>query len=480
MAAWDRRTPDQNNKQREAAVKSQVLDAVGPFSPWWRERFAALGRTPADAATIAGLRTLPAYGERDLCPEGDPAASAALVLQRDETGFARHAPGPALRKALALRLAAPGSYRRLLEADSRATSFVWAGLGVRFPVASTRSDLDVIARAGARLWAVLGLTGADLVVSALAGPPSAASQALTLAALASGTPAMAPGPELADLLAALSLLPATVLIVDAADAARLLDDLDEAGADLTALSTVLLVGGAAAAERAAVTDALARVGASAAVALAVHAPSGHRLLWAECRSGGAEAGLHTYPDLEVLDLIEAETGELRSDSMAGGGELVLTQLGLRGSALLRWRSGDLAQAIATDPCPSCSRAVPRVLGLARAALVPTLALRTGPQAVDLRGVSGALEGRADVAGWTVVVGPSPRDGADELLVFVVPAAGADPVEVAVGVARDVRTGSGLLPTQVVLSEAGDLPAGGTALLPRVVLRAAPAAGRARG
>ena len=468
MASWDRRTPDQNHKQQEAAVKSQVLDAVGPFSPWWRERFGALGRTPADAASVAGLAALPAFGERDLCPDGDPATAAGLVLQADEQGFALHAHGPALRRSLALRMAAPDSYRRLIEADTRPTSFVWAGLGVRFPVASTRTDLDVIARVGARLWAVLGLTADDLVVSALSGPPTATAQALHLAALAAGCPAMAPGPALSDLLTALALLPATVLVVEAAAAAGLLEALDDGGADLTGLTTLLCVGALGDDERQASSDALSRVGAAAAVVLALHVPEGHRLPWAECRTGGGPTGLHTYPDLDVVGVVDAETGEATD---APGGELVLTQLELRGSALLRWRTGDLVASIATAPCPACGRTVPRLLEVQRGALVPEMALRPAlARRVDLRGVSGALTGRADVAGWTIVTGPSPRDGFDELLVHVVPVEGADPAEVAIGVARDVRAGSGLLPTQVVLARPGELPVGGTALLPRVVRR----------
>jgi len=84
-------------------------------------------------------------------------------------------------------------------------------------------------------------------------------------------------------------------------------------------------------------------------------------------------------------------------------EVVLTQLGLRGSALLRWRTGDLADSLEEARCPACSRTVPRVVGTRRGALVPALALRTGLRRVDLRSVSGALVGRADVADWRVLV-----------------------------------------------------------------------------
>jgi phenylacetate-coenzyme A ligase PaaK-like adenylate-forming protein len=461
---WDRRTPQQRAKQQEAAVRSQVVDAVGPFSPWWRDRLKALGRTAASVATVDAVRALPAVGERDVCPDGDPAGAAALVLQATEAGYALHAEGPQLRKALAARLAVPGSYRAVVEGDTRPTSYVWAGLGVRFPVASTRRDLDVVARAGARAWQVLGLTPADVLVSALPLLPTAASQALQLAATGAGVPALHVGDDPDDVAEALRLVPATVLAVPAATAERAVDDLDEAGAPLATVTTLLLVGAPTDDERAGALDALSRAGARGAVALALHVPDGHRLPWAECRQGGAAAGLHTHPDLELVDGVDPDTGEGAPSS--GPVEVVVTQLGLRGTALLRWRTGDVAQSVVDAACPGCGRTVPRVLGVRRGALVPRLALRRGPQPVDLRSVTGALAGADGVADWRVVVQGSPRDGSDQLLVHVVPAAGADEADVAVAVARDVRAAAGLLPTQVVVDSA--LPSG-EPLTPRVLI-----------
>ena len=469
MAAWDRRTPQQLAKQREAAVRNQVVDAVAPFSPWWKARLKTLGRKAVDVGSLAGLSALPAVGERDVCPDGDPSGMAALVLQGSESGFALHAEGPVLRRALASRLARPGSYRAIVEADTRPTSFVWAGLGVRYPVASTRSDLDLVARAGARLWQVLGLTRSDVVVSALATTPTASTRALELAALGAGSPMLAPGDDVEAVTAALQLVPATTLAVSAAVAAQLLDDLDEAGAGLENLRTVLLVGGAYDDERAAVRDALQRVGATKDCAvLAVHVPEGHRLLWGDCRESGGRTGLHTYPDLDVVQLVDPETGE----AATGGGpfEVVVTQLGFRGTALLRWRTGDLADGLDEGACPSCGRTVPRVTGLRPGALVLPLELRSGMRQVDLRGVSAALVGRADVVDWRVVVGRSARDGSDEVLVHVVAADESDEAEVAVAVARDVRAAAGLLPTQVVVAEEDELPSGGSALGRRVLSR----------
>jgi hypothetical protein len=456
MASWDRRSPASTAKLQSAALRSQVVDAVAPFSPWWRARLRDLGRTAQQVSTREGLAELPAAGERDVCSDGDPRDAAALVLQAGETGWALHAEGPRLRAALARRLTSPGSYAALVEADTRPTSFVWAGLGMRFPVASTRGDLDVVARAGARLWQVLGLTRADVAVSGLPLLPTAEVQALELGALGAGAPLLAPGDDVDDLAEALLLVPATVLALPAADAAEVLDALDEAGAALSELRTLLLVGAPDDDERARAADALTRAGVEAAV-LGVHVPDGHRLAWAECREGDGRTGLHTYPDLELVEVVDAETGERGG---AGGlSELVLTQLGLRGTALLRWRTGDVVDGVTSDPCPACGRTVPRVLGARRAALVPVLDLTEGAVAVDVRAVTGAVLGRSEVADWRVDLRPRPRDGADRLLVHIDVYRGHDAAALAVDVAQAVRAAAGLLPSQVVVHDDGALPGG---------------------
>src|SRR2546430_246268 len=92
-------------------------------------------------------------------------AAAPASSPRGERGFALHAQGPTLRRAIGLRLTRRDAYRRVVETDTKPTTYTWTGLGFRYPVASTRGDLDVVARAGARLFRVLGITGDDAVLS---------------------------------------------------------------------------------------------------------------------------------------------------------------------------------------------------------------------------------------------------------------------------------------------------------------------------
>lgn len=436
MPTWDRRTPEQQAKVRDAALRRQLRDAVGPFSPFWRDRFAALRVKAASIETAKDLTKLPAVGERDVCPSGDPAEAARLVLQADEAGFALHAYGPDLRKAMVYRALGSARYHRAVEAQVRPTVYHFAGRAMTFPVASTRSDLDVVARAGARAWSVLGLTAADVLVSAVPVGATLDHTFLTYAALGAGAPALFPGADRDAVAEALRVVTATVLAVRPEDALSLLG-----GLDLGGITTVLLVGVADDDTVRAVRD-LAK-----ATVLGLWGPDEGRVMWAQCKeSADASTGWHTYPDLDLVELVDPETGKPSDDR----GEVTLTQLGLRGSALLRWRTGDVVAApIATAACPACGRTVPRVPAQVKIShLHVRVGLRQGEEHVDLRSVAGALEGRTDLAAWTVEVVPSPREHDADLLVFI--AANGDETDAAMGVYRDVRAAAGVTPSQVVV------------------------------
>jgi hypothetical protein len=245
--------------------------------------------------------------------------------------------------------------------------------------------------------------------------------------------------------AAIRLTPPTVLAVPTATAPRVLAELS----DLVSVRTLLLVGAPTDLERIAAAHALSRAGGSSTTKiLAVHAPTGTRVLWAECQQSGGTTGLHTYPDLEIVQTVDADSGA----ASAGGGELVVTQLGMRGSALLRWRTGDVVASIASGPCPSCGRVVPRVLGTRRGALVARF---DSGRVLDLRSIAGVLSGRRDVLDWRLVVGRRSRDGGMGATVHYEALNPNDP-SIVIGVASDIRQVTGTLPTQLVAADRFDL------------------------
>src|SRR4051794_1354682 len=471
VTSWDRRSDSRLRKLQDELVRAQAR-AVSSGSAYWKQRFAAAGRTASSINGAADLEALPAVGERDVSANGDGAAMAALVLHGGERQFALHTSGPQLRRAIRLRALRSSAYRRVVESETKPTTYAWTGLSFRYPLAYTRGDVDVVARAGARMWSVLGLSNEDALVSALPVGATVEHTALQYAALAAGAPALFPGAATDAVVAAARLAPPTVVAVATEAAPEIVAALADAAA-LGRLTTLVLVGAPSEEERAAAAQSLSDVGRTATV-LGVHAPSGARLLWAECRESAGATGLHTYPDLDVVQVVDPETGEPAGDGPGGGpsggtAELVLTSLAMRGSALLRWRTGDLVNRIDTASCPSCGRTVARVLGTRRAALV--VATDTG-RALDLRAVAGALTGRADLADWRVVVGGRERDGRGQVVVHLAPADSVEePGEVAVGAAADIRSLAGMLPSQLVVTDAADLASiEATELTRRVLLR----------
>lgn len=80
--------------------------------------------------------------------------------------------------------------------------------------------------------------------------------------------------------------------------------------------------------------------------------------WPECSPG---CGYHVIPDHALVEIVDPQTGEPRGEGEPG--EIVVTNLDARGTLLLRFKTGDLAQGgITYEPCPGCGRAFPRLLG----------------------------------------------------------------------------------------------------------------------
>lgn len=88
-----------------------------------------------------------------------------------------------------------------------------------------------------------------------------------------------------------------------------------------------------------------------------------KMAWPECPTLPHEgaSGFHLYPDLGFVELVNPQTG----DPVPPGapGEIVFTPLDARGTVVLRYRTGDIAEGGLTwEACPHCGRKCPRLLG----------------------------------------------------------------------------------------------------------------------
>lgn len=412
VTAWDER-----DVSEQARVRDRLLAAWLPMvmsgAPRWTRAADRLGMTAGQARDREALRRVPPVTELELLAGDDTGADA--VLAPTEQQVKAHAPVSTLRRlAVTIGREGPVDKRGVLLREYRPLQLQRAGIDGRFWVASSRTDLDRMHRAGARTAAVLGLTEDDVVVSAVRQAPDLAH--LATVHLAMGASLTAAHPRTTDgydeVIAAVRSLRPSVLVVEADEVEALGRALADAGAVPAGLRRVVVLGPPpddAARER--MAGAFAATDGTVGIR-AAWGPAESRLLWAECGPG---SGLHTYPDLELLEIVDPLTAE--GLDAGDDGELVLTSLGWHGTALVRFRTGVRVDGLTLEPCPSCGRTLPRLVGsIEPAAWQLPYTATDGNGIVDLRGIATVLSRTPGVVDWRVEL--SRGDGGDHLRVEV--------------------------------------------------------------
>lgn len=418
---WDRRSPTEQQRDRARLLASWLPDATS-YAPHWAEVVGAAGMAPGGPATAGDLARVPPSVQHDV----EERAGLGLV-QRPTAAQLEDAVQPPLLHRLGLGAGQdmPDRRRELLLEEFKPIHVIRGGVGDALAVASSRADVDRAMRAGVRTAALLGLTDHDYVVSSVPAGPTA--DYWRLQAMTMGTHMLALHPRghldgFERCVEAFALVPATVAACLPEEAVAWAELLASADADVSRVVCVLLLGPPVDDDRRQeIEDAWRAAGALERELVVRHAwaPDVHRATWVECRDG--VSGLHTVPDLELLEVLDPVTG-LDAD---GAGDLTVTTLGWRGTTLLRYRTGVRVEGIDTSPCPACGRTVPRIVGEVQdAAWHRRLARADGDVWVDARAVEAAASGLVGVRAWRVRLVRG-RDGGDG---YVVEAAGADGVE----------------------------------------------------
>lgn len=399
-AAWDRRTAKEQDRVQRLTL-ARWLPLVAGAARHWQERVEELGVAPGQFTDLAHLHQLRPSRGRELAWAGGT-GGAGLVLRPDENQFKAYADAEMLgRMVSSLRRDQDVGRRLVMLHEFQPVQVHRAGPFGQLHVVSSRSDLDRMHRTGARAAQVLGVDAGDVLLNAAPMTPTLDFYGVYHLALGASLLAAHPrgvgGGSGAIVDAARALMP-TVLVVRPAEALTVAQSLQADGADLQRLRLVVLLGPPPAAEfRAEVVEAYADAGATVEVRALWGPPEG-RSLWAEC---GAGHGLHTYPDLEVLEVIDPLTGR----PTVGDGDLTMTTMGWHGTALLRLQTGTWVDPLATGPCPGCDRTVPRLVGdLAPSAWEVEFAVDDeSVVALDLRGVPAVLSSWSQVTAWRAVL-----------------------------------------------------------------------------
>ncbi len=454
-STWFRRSADEHTRAQRLALR-QWLPAAASFSPFWAERFRQAGVDPEGVSSPADLRELSTVRERDVRDAGGR-GGPALVLRPSEDQVKASASFSVLRDvASAIRRFGTAGKRHGLLVEYKPIQLLPSGRDGRLALAYSRTDLDRLHRCGARAAAVLGLHDGDYLVSAL--PVDNSTRFWGLYHLALGSSMLAVHPRrVADALdrvvPAFRQVPATAVAVTPEEAIELAATLTEAGMDLSRLRRVVLCGPPPNDDRRpAIVEAWRAADAPPELEVAaLWGPPGVRAPWGETDLGDGRRGFVTYPDLDLVEVADPKGREVAD----GPGELVYTSLGWHGTALLRYRTGELVGGIVTDHAAPAGWTAPAVVGPVQTAAWEPVLRRDGRAIrVDLRGVPVALAGTADT--WQVelradpgdhppsehylvrVAGVEDRDRLEELHRRLAAAVGAEPLQILVQDSKEIE------------------------------------------
>ncbi len=405
-APWDQRSPDEQTRV-QGLVLDQWLPSAIAFTATWADLARDRGIGRGASQTRPELAAFPPVRELDLLRASGTGAPG-LLMRPTEDQVKAHAAGGTLRAiARSIRRSGPDGKRLALLTEYKPIHVHRGGVDDDLAIAYSRSDLDRLHRAGARAAAVLGLDDTDYLVSAVPAGPTLAWWGVYHLALGASMLALHPrgaGDDLERCLASFGLLPVTAVAVATDEAEALAGVIAGAdGVDAVRVDTVVLVGPPPSDEdRGRIAEAWQAAGASRDLRVrALWAPSEARALWAECAEGGA--GLHTYPDMEVVEVVDPLTGA-PSDA---DGDLTLTSAGWHGTALVRYQTGTYVGGVDRDACDACGRSVPRITGpFLPSAWQPRMTRSGGTERVDMRGVGAVLADEPAVGAWRVEVGPA--------------------------------------------------------------------------
>lgn len=167
----------------------------------------------------------------------------------------------------------------------------------------------------------------------------------------------------------------------------------------------LVLGGEKVAEglRARLRDLAAALGSPDVHVMATYGFTEAKMAWPECVGESHDSfGYHLSPDLGMVEIIDPKTGMVLPDGQPG--EIVFTPLNARGTVVLRYRTGDIAEGGLTgEKCPNCGRACPRLLGpISRVSEVRELKIdKVKGTLVNFNVLEHLLDDQRGIAAWQI-------------------------------------------------------------------------------
>ena len=451
---------------QDSALNAFINERVYPFHPHYRRLFDESGIDPAGVKSVADLQKLPFTYKEDIAPyTDDPDHPRHFVL---EPGFDKvklhKSKGwvPQMIDTEAAGAAAEQDFRE--EYQPVLPMFTTGRTAEPTPFFFTMYDLGRMKEAGRRLASVVASRAPEtydrsvVAVNNFPGPSHLAYWvALTGAEGAAITTVnTGGGPVLGNerILNIIERVRPTLFMGLPGYTYDLLRMAAAEGRDFSDLQIVAMGGdritqGA----REKIAALLEEMGAVDPVVTGAYGCTEMKYAWGDCGDDESR-GYHTYPDMEIIEVVDPETGKVLGEGETG--ELVVTNIDARGSVVLRYRTGDiLVGGYSLGQCPCCGRTMPRISSaISRRAVATEFVLtKIKGNLVNLNAFASILNQNVDILEWQVELRKrnDDPDDIDEVSVFLCPTSVGEVAGLRERIIDNVRTNLEFTPDKVVVT-----------------------------
>lgn len=412
-----------------------ITEHLYPFSPHYRKLFDKNKINPHKIKTVDDLRAIPFSSKNsflDALNEDPVGGTLAFCLQPNEEAIRRHLPKSDLMKFLCLNmLKGKDHVKKNLEKEYKPIFLTATAGTTNKPISFlyTSYDIENLYTYGKRLLDVMGIKKEKTAVNVFPYAPHLAFWLTVFGGISADVFILSTGGGKTlgtegNIRSILKVKPEFLIGVPSY-VYHLLKTARAQNADLRFLTRVVLgAGRVPVGFKLKICSLLNEMGAADVRIMGTYGFTEARSAWSECPTAiGASSGYHTYPDKEIFEVIDPETGEVKQEGEDG--ELAYTCIDGRGSCVLRYRTGDFVKGgITYSPCPYCGRTVPRISSdIGRSSNVKSLQLsKIKGSLVNINDLEYLLDNKKEISEWQIEITKKDNDPyeVDELVLYVHP------------------------------------------------------------
>lgn len=407
---------------------------VYPFSPHYQQVFNDYKINPKKIRCIEDLKDLPFSTKADLMTKENPEKYKDFILQPDLPKMKRFWPKVKLLDMAAESLIyGKQKIQENLGREYRPIFMTFTTGTTSWPVAFlySRYDLDNLNLSGNRMLKLFDIKPDERIMNIFPFAPHLAFWQVFFGAIEGGVFALSTGGGKVmgtegNLIAMSRIKPSVILGVPSY-IYHMIRCAKEKNQDLSYLKKIVLGAGKVTVHyKQKIADMLSAQGAKDVRIFGTYGFTEARSAWAECPAENSfSSGYHLYPDKEIIEIIDPETGALKG--LGEDGEIVYTSIDSRASVVLRYRTGDYVKGgIVYEPCPYCGRLTLRLASdISRLSDSKDLQLsKVKGTLVNLNHFGNVLNDIAEVDEWQIEIRKHNNDPyeVDEVVVYITPKA----------------------------------------------------------